>query len=193
VFNVEILVSMESIGKKAEYIRNGVNWNKFVGNLDKLLSRTDLKFDFGFIMSLNALNITNIQDFVKFTEELYEKYQRPVALKQNIISFPSHQSPMILTPDFADYLDSAVAYMKTNVDKMPVVNDFFGRYDQYIIYLENLSSSIRNNTGNYETDRKTFFSWFNTYDERRKLNFLEVFPEYADFHEMCKEIGRAHV
>lgn len=186
VFNVEILVSMESVGKKAEYIRNGVNWNKFVGNLDNLLSRTDLKFDFGFIMSLNALNITSIQDFVKFTEDLYAKYQRPVALKQNIISFPSHQSPMILTPDFADYLDSAVAYMKTNVDKMPIVSDYYGRYDQYIIYLENLSSSIRNNNGNYETDRKTFFSWFNTYDERRKLNFLEVFPEYANFHEMCK-------
>ena len=48
-----------------------------------------------------------------------------------------------------------------------------------IIYLENLSSSIRNNVGNYEADRRMFYPWFNTYDERRKLNFLEVFPELA--------------
>lgn len=189
VFNVEILVSMESVGKKAEYIRNGINWKKFTGNLDKVLSRTDLKFDFGFIMSLNALNITSVQDFVKFTEELYVKYQRPVALKQNIISFPSFQSPMILTPDFADHLDSAVEYMKTKVDQMPVVPDYYGRYDQYIIYLENLANSIRHNTGNYITDRRTFSTWFKTYDERRRLNFLEVFPEYTNFYELCKGLA----
>lgn len=189
VFNVEILVSMESVGKKAEYIRNGLNWKKFTGNLDKVLSRTDLKFDFGFIMSLNALNITSVQDFVKFTEELYVKYQRPVALKQNIISFPSFQSPMILTPDFADHLDSAVEYMKTKVDQMPVVPDYYGRYDQYIIYLENLANSIRHNTGNYITDRRTFSTWFKTYDERRRLNFLEVFPEYTNFYELCKGLA----
>jgi hypothetical protein len=61
VFNVEILVSMESVGNRAEYIRNGVDWNRFTSNIDKLLSRNDLSFDFGFILSLNALNITNLK------------------------------------------------------------------------------------------------------------------------------------
>jgi hypothetical protein len=188
-FNVEILVSMESVGERAEYIRNGTNWEKFTSNLDKLLSRTDLKYDFGFIMSLNALNITSIQDFIKLTEQLYEKYGRPVALKQNIISFPSWQSPMILTPDFADYLDNTVEYMKTNVDKMPIVSDYYGRYDQYILYLQKLAGSIRNNTGDYTSDRRIFAPWFDTYDERRKLNLLEVFPEYTDFYNVCKELS----
>lgn len=186
VFNVEVLVSMESLDKKAEYIRNGVNWNRFIGNLDKLLSRTDLKFDFGFIMSINALNVASMKNFIEFTDGLYDKYKRPVALKQNIISFPSFQSPMILTRDFADYLDQAVEYMKTNVDRMPIVDDYYGRYDQYIIYLENLANSLRTNTGDYTLDRKTFSTWFNTYDERRKLEFLEVFPEYVEFHKLCK-------
>jgi hypothetical protein len=185
VFNVEILVSMESIGPKAEYIRNGLNWKKFTNNLSMLLSRQDLTFDFGFIMSLNALNITSIQDFIKFTEDLYTKYQRPVSLKQNIVSFPSCHSPMILTPDFADYLDSTVEYMKTRVDSMPIVPDYYGRYDQYILYLEKLANSIRNNKGCNNKDRKSFVTWFATYDERRKLNFLEVFPEYKDFYEIC--------
>jgi MoaA/NifB/PqqE/SkfB family radical SAM enzyme len=81
VFNVEILVSMESIGPKAEYIRNGLNWKKFTNNLSMLLSRQDLTFDFGFIMSLNALNITSIQDFIKFTEDLYTKYQNSHSLE----------------------------------------------------------------------------------------------------------------
>jgi len=186
VFDVEILVSMESIGTRAEYIRNGINWNRFTSNLDKLLSRKDLNFDFGFILSLNVLNISNLKEFIQFTENLYHTYGKPVALKHNIISFPNWQSPFILPPDFADYVDDCIEYMKTRTESMPVVSDYFGRWDQYIIFLETLSKSIKNGTGDKSKERKKFAEWFDTYDHRRKLNLLETFPEYISFYEMCK-------
>jgi len=188
VFNVEILVSMESVGPRAEYIRNGVNWKRFTDNLDRLLSKSDLKFDFGFILSMNALNIAGISEFIKFTEDLYLRYNRPVALKHNIISFPDWQTPFILTSDFAKYIDDCVEYMKTKVDVMPLVNDYYGRWDQYIIFLENLSQSIKDNGADNTLMRKKFAEWFDTYDQRRKLNLLEVFPEYKDFYNFCKDL-----
>ena len=189
VCNLEILVSMESVGPRAEYIRNGVNWDRFVSNIDKLLSKKDLNFDFGFIMSQNALSIASIKEFIQFTESLYFKYNRPVALKHNIVSFPSWQNPMILTPDFADYIDDCIEYMKCNVDMMPEVNDYFGRYDQYIVFLEELSKSIKNNQGDYTEDRKKFVPWFKVFDERRNLNLLETFPEYRNFYKMCEQLN----
>jgi len=187
-FNVEILVSMESVGPKAEYIRNGVDWKRFSSNLDKLLSKNELNFNFGFILSINALNITNLKDFVQFTEDLYLKYGKPVALKHNIISFPDWQSPFILTEDFANYVDDCVNYMKTKTDVMPIVEDYYGRWDQYIIFLENLATSIRDNKSDKRQLRKKFVEWFGIYDQRRKLNMLEVFPEYQDFYNMCKSL-----
>jgi len=186
VFNVEILVSMESVGERAEYIRNGVNWNRFVNNLDKLLSRKDLNFTFGFILSLNVLNISSLKEFVQFAENLYLKYDKPIALKHNIISFPDWQSPFILTPDFADYVEDCIEYMKTRTDVMPIVQDYFGRWDQYIIFLETLSASIKNGVGDKSAERKKFASWFDTYDHRRNLKLLETFPEYVGFYEMCR-------
>jgi hypothetical protein len=54
--------------------------------------------------------------------------------------------------------------------------------------LENLSTSIRNGTGDKTKERKKFVEWFNTFDERRKLNLLETFPEYVEFYKFCKEL-----
>ena len=189
VFDVEILVSMESVGKRAEYIRNGVNWDKFTSNIDKLLSRKDLNFTFGFILSLNALNLSSLREFIEFTENLYFTHNKPVALKQNIISFPDWQSPFILTPDFADYIDECIDYMKVRTNIMPIVSDYFGRWDQYIIFLETLSSSIRNGTGDKTSERKKFVEWFKTYDHRRNINLLETFPEYKNFYKMCEGLN----
>lgn len=188
LFDVEILVSMESVGARAEYIRNGVDWDRFTSNIDKLLSRKELKFDFGFIISVNALSVPNLKDFVAFTEDLYIKYGKPVSLKHNIISFPDWQSPFILTPDFANYIDETVEYMKPKINQMPVTKDYYGRWDQYIIFLENLAQSIRDNKDDKTALRKKFVEWFNTYDSRRKLNLLETFPEFKNFYEMCENL-----
>lgn len=186
VFNVEILVSMESVGKRAEYIRNGVNWDRFVGNVNKVLARKDLSFEFGCILSLNALNLSSLQDFIKFTEELYHTHGRPVALKQNIISFPDWQTPAILTPDFAEYLYECVTYLRSKMDVMPKVADKMACWDQYADFLENLGNSIRDNNTDRTSIRHKFVEWFATYDERRKLSLIEVFPEYATFYHECR-------
>ena len=187
-FNVEILVSMESVGKKAEYIRNGVDWDKFVSNLDKVLSNKDVEFNFGFIPSLNALSISSLKDFVMFAESLYYKYGRPVAIKQSIVNFPSQQSPFILTPDFAKYVDECIEYMTPKIDNMPIVPDYHGRWDTFIEFIKPLSASIRENTIDRTEQRRKFAQWFDDFDVRRKINLLETFPEYTEFYNYCKTL-----
>jgi sulfatase maturation enzyme AslB (radical SAM superfamily) len=188
IFNVEILVSMESVGVRAEYIRNGVDWNRFTANLDTLLSRKDVKFNFGFIPSLNVLSISSLKDFVMFTESLYKKHRRPVAIKHNIVQFPSHQSPFILTPEFATYVDECIAYMEPKTPYMPIVSDYYGRWDQFIEFLRPLSASLKDNTSDRDEQRRKFARWFDDFDNRRKLNLIETFPEYLDFYNMCKAL-----
>jgi hypothetical protein len=187
IFDVEILVSMESIEDKAEYIRNGISWKRFTSNLDKLLSKQDLQFEFGFILSLNVLNIPSLLEFIVWVKDLYKKYNKPIALKHNIISFPDWQSPLILTPDFADYIDNCISYMKSITD-MPVVDDVYGRWNEYIVFLENLATSIRENTADNSEQRRKFAEWFDTYDSRRNLNLLQTFPEHSEFYNMCKKL-----
>jgi hypothetical protein len=188
LFRVEILISMESVGKKAEYIRNGLDWNTFDKNVNKLLSKSELDFDVAFLPSLNVLSISSLEDFVKYVTSLYYTYKKPIGIRQNIINFPDWQNPGILTNDFADYIDPVIEYMKEHVSSMPIVTDIHGRYENYITFLSNLRDTIRNNTTQNITLQKKFAEWFDTYDERRKLNLVNVFPEYKKFYEYCKSL-----
>ena len=191
VFNLSIYVSMESTGAKAEYIRNGVNWDKFTNNIDKLLTTkqlNNLSFNFAFMPSVNILSISGTKDFVMFVEGLHRKYNIPVGITQNIISFPNWQSPLILTPDFANYLDNCVDYMQTKTDIASVTGDKLATWESYAVFLKNLANSIRNNSSNNTIERRKFADWFLTFDHRRKLNLLETFPEYTEFYKLCKTI-----
>ena len=185
VFNVEILISMESLTERAEYIRNGLDWKRFTSNVDALFSRKDVKFNTGFLMTVSVLSIATTKDFIQYATEMSKKHDRPIHLKQNIVNYPKWHSPMILPPSFAKYLDNAVEYMEENVTSMPDTVDFFGRYDQYIIFLKSLSESIKNNTGDYSADKAAFLKWFTSYDKIRNLNFKKTFPEYINFWDDC--------
>jgi hypothetical protein len=185
VFDVEILVSMESLGERAEYIRNGLDWDRFTSNVDALFSRKDVAFNTGFLMTVSVLSIATTKDFIQYATELSRKHDRPIHLKQNIVNYPKWHSPMMLPPLFADYLDDAINYMEQNVSSMPDTVDTFGRYDQYIIFLKSLSDAIKNNTGDYTQDKMAFHKWFTSYDKIRKLNFKKTFPEYINFWDDC--------
>jgi hypothetical protein len=188
IFNLEVLVSMESLGSRAEYIRNGINWKRFESNVDQLFAKKDVKFNVGFLMTISALSVATTKTFVEYATELSKKHDRPVGLKQNLINFPRYQSPMILPPSFAKYIDEAVEYMEQHVDAMPDVEDFHGRYDQYIIFLKKLSDTLKTHTDNYAIVRREFYHWFTEYNRRRDLDLVETFPEYKDFFEYCGKL-----
>jgi hypothetical protein len=151
-----------------------------------LLSRKEVKFNFGFIPTLNVLSISTIKDFIMFTEDLYNKYGRPVAIKQNLVTFPSHQSPSILTPEFAEYIDDCIEYMEKKKDSMPVVEDPYGTWDAFIKFIKPIGESIRKTTKDKYEARQKFGNWADDFDMRRKTNFVEVFPECTDFYNLCK-------
>lgn len=188
VFDLEILISMESLENRAEYIRNGISWDRFNSNVHKLLAVNDHSVHVGFLMSVNALSIPTTKNFVEYATSLSDQYQRPIGLKQNIVNFPKWQNPMILPAEFSKYLYDAIEYMEQHVARMPNPTDYYGRYDQYMIFLKSLADSMANNTGDYTEDRKKFYHWFNDFDKRRGINLVETFPELEDFYVMCGQI-----
>jgi hypothetical protein len=188
VFDLEILISMESLENRAEYIRNGIGWNKFNSNVHKLLAVKDANFQVGFLMSVNVLSIPTTKNFVEYATNLSDQYQRPIGLKQNIVNFPKWQNPMILPPEFSKYLYDTIKYMEQHVARIPNPTDFHGRYDQYMIFLRSLAESLANNTGDYTEDRKKFYHWYADFDKRRNINLMETFPELKDFYKMCGKL-----
>jgi len=188
VFDLEILISMESLEGRAEYIRNGISWDRFNSNVHKLLAVKDSNFQVGFLMSVSVLSVPTTKQFVEYATNLSDQYQRSVGLKQNIINFPKWQNPMILPPEFSKHLYDTIEYMEKHVNNISNPTHFYGRYDQYMIFLRSLAESMIDNTGDYTDDRKKFHEWFVNFDKRRGLNLVETFPELADFYNLCGQL-----
>lgn len=189
-FKLEILISMESINEQAEYIRNGLNWSKFEKNVYKLFAETkdNDRITLGFLPSVSALSIPRFKQFLQWVYKIYETTGKPAMLKQNTVTSPSVHSPFVLTPDYADYVTDALDWIKTIAADMPNFNDVFGRWQSYIIFLENLRDSLKSNKDNIEL-RKKFYHWFNDFDQLRNLNFNATFPELNKFFNYCKELN----
>jgi hypothetical protein len=190
-FKLEILISMESTGNRAEYIRNGLDWNKFEKNVHNLVGLTKDKEEItlGFLPSITALSVPRFHNFLKWVYDISIKYNKPIMLKQNIVTWPTPHTPFILPGEFSVYLDAAIVWMKSVQDNMPNFKDEFGRWTSYTKFLINLRNSIRNNTSEDIHLKKQFYSWFKNFDEMRGLNFCETFPELAEFYNNCKELN----
>jgi organic radical activating enzyme len=183
-FKLEIHISMESTHEQAEYIRNGLDWNIFENNVNRLfdLTKTMNRVTIAFLPSINALSIPRFKNFLVWVYELSKTYNKIPMLKQNIVTHPQPHTPFVLPSEFADYLDSAIECLHTIQKSTPR----FSEWGVYNNFLKDLRNSIKNGgEGNTEL-RGKFFNWFNDFDKLRNLNFKQTFPELVDFYNLCE-------
>jgi organic radical activating enzyme len=95
---VDLYTSNESVGLQAEYIRDGLVWDDWVNNVERLLDSR--KFRGIHIMNtINALCLCSLDQFLECIMNWKREYGRDaVSFTLNILRFPSFQSPLIL-PD----------------------------------------------------------------------------------------------
>jgi pyruvate-formate lyase-activating enzyme len=187
LFTLEVHVSMEAMGEQAEYIRNGLDWNRFENNVNKLF-KSDVDIEIAFLPSITALSIPRFTTFLKWVYDLSIKYNKPVMLKQNIVTYPGWQTPFILPNNFATYLNSAIDFMAEVSYGMPEVSDKFGTWPSYTAFLVNLRSGIQNSQPIDTGTMIQFAKWFDEFDSKRNLNLIKTFPEFEYFYKACKEV-----
>ena len=183
-FILEVHISMEALNDQAEYIRNGLDWNRFESNVNKLFA-SDTDIELAFLPSITALAIPRFPKFLKWVYNLSKTYNKAVMLKQNIVTHPDVQSPFILPPEFADFLDPAIDWMQSISVGMPDVSDKFGTWSSYTDFLIRLRDGIRYNKNDNTMSKLRFATWFNDFDNKRHLNFVDTFPEIANFYNQA--------
>ena len=62
--NVQLTMSVDALGDKFDYIRNGANWNRFISNLQYVRDNTDFEIRINSIFSvMNAIDINKVVNF----------------------------------------------------------------------------------------------------------------------------------
>jgi hypothetical protein len=142
-----------------------------------------------------TFNILAVSSFRSLLEKLLEwraKYNWGDDAEKHRIRFDTPylkeplQYDMNILPkeDFMPYMNESLAFIKKYVgngfDEME-----YEKFRRVVDYMETtVYSADKLNEG-----RKDFYNWFNEYDRRRDVNFLETFPEMINFYNLCKEVA----
>jgi len=186
VEHVMQFVSVDAWGKRAEYIRNGLDFNRMWDNVDEFLERIPHRNSVTFICTYNNLSITSMDRLLQGIAELRQRhsktYQR-VWFDIPLLRQPQWQQITLLPESYQAIHESNIAYMQNysaDNKELHVFKDF-----EIQKMLRNLAY-WRENTDASTQNKKNFYAFFNEHDRRRRTNFLNTFPEMEEFYEECR-------
>ena len=186
-----LYTSCESIGAHAEYIRDGLKWEVWKENAERIIVDGNLK-TFNVMMTINALCLFSITEFLDFTNELRKKYENKteVLVTLNILRFPSFQSattlPEHIKLERAQHLQSWAENLikenkQTNLHTEASLWGLVNQVYRLCEYLREVTQGHRF-ASDLESREKDFKSFYSQYDVRRNKNFIETFPELAEWY-----------
>jgi len=186
-----LYTSNESFGNAAEYIRDGLVWGSWLGNIKKLLSEGNIK-QLNMMMTINSLCLFSITEFMDAMIEIKKEYGNHCAFMSfNILRFPSFQSVVTLPENFrherADHLE---VWLKENWFNQPQTKRGRGNLHQMEYEgLERLIAYLReiqvghDYTSSIESRQRDFKSFFTQYDQRRGKDFKKTFPMLSGWYD----------
>jgi hypothetical protein len=190
-----VFTSCDAWGKQAEYIRSGLEFNRFWNNINKILTACP-RVVVTFMVTYNALSVFNYGRLIEEVYKLKEEYASPdrywnsaTFLDSSYLRYPLHQTVQILPYDFSQLvLDQAklvnylaapsfdtrhIGYADVEVQKVERIYD-------WMIAPQDLDQQMKN--------RYSFHKFFDEHDKRRGTDFVKTFPELEDFYNFCKTI-----
>jgi organic radical activating enzyme len=186
-----LYTSCESVGAHAEYIRDGLKWEVWKENAERIIVDGNLK-TFNVMMTINALCLFSITEFLDFTHELRKKYENKteVLVTLNILRFPSFQSattlPEHIKLERAQHLQNwAENLIKENKEtNLHTEASLWGLVNQVYRLCEYLREVTQGHrfASDLESREKDFKSFYTQYDNRRGKNFVETFPELSEWY-----------
>jgi hypothetical protein len=180
-FNLD--ASMDAFGARGEYLRFGVSWERWLGNIRRILETRPVNFELGFQIAISALSVTSLKELLTLIRDLRGEFKIPMPLRPSVVSWPAHLSPSILTPEFAAHLYECADFVEANAD--PALDSRFHRFPEatwsgYAKFLRTIGDSIAR--GRPDAARRgEFYRWSKANDAERGTSFEAVFPEYREF------------
>jgi organic radical activating enzyme len=181
--HLEIYTSMESVDQQAEYIRDGLDYDLWIHNVQELLEHDHIKA-VHCMCTINALCLEQLPDLLYQLLKLKQVYGRErVNFTLNILRFPSFQSPLILPENLrTQYKTKLQDFLDRNCNNKHLHEHELNHLQRLIDYLD-----IVKTPHSEAFDRPKLlndFKQFHTqYDQRRGKNFTETFPNLTDWYK----------
>lgn len=186
----QVFTSCEAVGKQAEYIRFGMNYERFMGNVRNFLERTADDARISFMITFNALSITTFEHFLSDIYDLRVEYNADDALNRiplmiSYLSWPPFMGmrilPFAMKQKYTERYKTFVGNRTRNTSAHRSGRFYIEEIDQ----IDRLCEYMLTDDDNLERNRRDFGIYFPEYDRRRGTDFDAVFPELSEFLNDC--------
>ena len=182
--------SLDSWGKQAEYIRNGLDFEVMYNNVTKFL-RQGKKHSLTFIVTFNALSIPGWLEYVKNILKLRQEFntnRQLIWFDVPMLMDPNWLSLKILPKENLKVLEESIKFMRENLESKATA--FKGFKDYEVDKVQRLYDWASQPV--YDTElasaRADFYAFFKEHDERRGTDFTATFPELSTLATLSKEV-----
>ena len=188
----KLFTSIDTWGKRAEYIRDGLDIEVFERNLDYFMRNTTAPVTF--MITFNIFSVTTFRTLLEKILEWRAKYNDVETFRWNRISFdtPYLKEPLqydinILPKTYVKYMQDHLQFIEENLDdkrKDAFTTMEYERFRRVVDYM----SSTEYDPAKLMQGRKDFWNFFTEQDRRRDRDFYNTFPEMQDFFNLCQEL-----
>jgi hypothetical protein len=183
--------SIDTWGKRAEYIRDGLDVEVFERNLDYWMRNTTAPMTL--MITFNIFSVTTFRSLLEKILEWRAKYNDVDTYRWQRLGFdtPYLKEPLqydinILPKEYMSYMRDHLQFIKENVDdnrkdKFSTIE--YEKFRRVVDYMDKTEYPLEK----IMQGRADFYNFFTEQDKRRGNNFNAAFPEMADFFELCKK------
>jgi organic radical activating enzyme len=171
-----LYTSNEAVGPQAEYIRDGMDWQVWANNVEKVLSNGHIT-GFHMMCTINALCLDSLDTFLDIVLQWKQEWGSSFpTFTLNILRFPSFQSPLVLPDDIRmAYKQRLQDWYDQNHTNQHLHEMELNQLQRLIDYLDVVKTPHAGAAEQHilQRDFKRFYS---QYDQRRGKNFTSTFP-----------------
>ena len=175
--DLNLYTSNEAVAQHAEYIRDGLNWNQWIENIDLILESGKVK-EISFMCTVNALCLESLDKFLDLMITLKSKYgKKTITYSLNILRFPNFQGILVLPDNLKKmYNDRLKVWQQKNKNNDLINTHEHQHLDRLIEYIDTVE--IPHGEGfDKISAQKDFKNFYTQYDLRRKKDFSSTFSK----------------
>lgn len=164
VKSISVHTSNEASGKRAEYIRYGLNYSEWLGNITQLIDQD---------ISVSLMSVPNLLGVTSFKDMLIDLYQiggNTIDVSTSYLTYPKFLDIRLLPKSWSSYLYDSLEYMSVKNFDLECINRIEQTINHFNLEIDNKEVLLQ--------DLKKFIV---EYDHRRGTDFNSVFPEYSQW------------
>ncbi len=178
-----LYTSCEAHGSKAEYIRHGLDYNRWFENSKRFLSTVPYSH-ISLMATYNLMSVTSYVPFLKDITKLKKEFPDRLKVDTVYMANPKCLTLDLLPQEFMLNLNQTLRYVKTMHLK--------GLYNDWELHkIERLQDYFQSRLDSPLADlamfRRDFKAFVDEHDRRRNTSFLSSFPEMQEFYNLCAQ------